>query len=101
MTCPPLCTTQIISEFILLRLPGGVADRAYGQGFVDRSSDSLLLTQPDASTIQGKIRWNYDNIRRSTATRYPASIASGDSAIYAYDAMGNRILIILKLIVIR
>ena len=56
----------------------------------DRSSDSLLSTKPGLSTVQGKIRWNYDNIRRLTATRYPSSIAGGDSAIYAYDAMGNR-----------
>lgn len=56
----------------------------------DRSSDSLLCTKPAGGTVQGKIRWNYDNIRRLAATRYPASITGGDSAIYAYDAMGNR-----------
>lgn len=56
----------------------------------DRSSDSLLCTKPAGGTVQGKIRWNYDNIRRLAATRYPASIAGGDSAIYSYDAMGNR-----------
>jgi RHS repeat-associated protein len=55
-----------------------------------RSTDSLLLTKPAGGTVVGKIRWNYDNILRLNKTKYPASIASGDSVLYQYDAMGNR-----------
>jgi RHS repeat-associated protein len=56
----------------------------------DRSVDSLFMTKPSGDSVFGRITWNYDNIRRLSATRYPASITGGDSAIYAYDAMGNR-----------